>query len=342
MDPRAFCTSTRVLIVAGKGGVGKTTVSAALARTASMAGLRTLLVEVEGRSLLAGLFGQPGDLDYHERVLQPARPPSPAAPGGEGEVRGRTLTPDDALIEYLNDLGLKRISKRLSRTGMIDVVATAAPGIKDILVLGKVKQLERGGRFGDKLDPEEKGGPVDLIVVDAPAAGHAVQFLQSASGLLDAVAVGPIRAQAQEVVELLRDPARARVVLVTLPEETPVNELVQTAYALEDRVGVQLAPVIVNGLYPPLAGLDCDPVEAARDAGVTLAPGEADALRHAADFRRSRQHLQTEQLDRLAEALPLPQLRLPYLFEDRIGAPQLEQLAVALTDQIHGLEVATP
>ena len=337
MDPRAFCTSTRVLIVAGKGGVGKTTVSAALARTASMAGLRTLLVEVEGRSLLAGLYGQKGDLDYHERILLPAGQPSGAA-----EVRARTLTPDDALIEYLNDHGLKRISKRLSRTGMIDVVATAAPGIRDILVLGKVKQLERGGRFGDKLDPEETGGPVDLIVVDAPAAGHAVQFLQSASGLLDAVSVGPIRAQAQEVVELLRDPARARVVLVTLPEETPVNELVQTAYALEDRVGVQLAPVIVNGIYPRLGGLDADPVDAAREAGVTLAPGEADALRGAADFRRSRQQLQAEQIARLAEALPLPQLHLPYLFADRIGRPEMEGLSAALTAQIQGLEMAAP
>ncbi|GAC1314179.1 MAG: ArsA-related P-loop ATPase [Acidimicrobiales bacterium] len=334
MDPRAFCTSTRVLIVAGKGGVGKTTVSAALARTASLAGLRTLLVEVEGRSLLAGLYGKAGDLDYHERVLLEA------SPTGGAEVRARTLTPDDALIEYLNDHGLKRISKRLSRTGMIDVVATAAPGIKDILVLGKVKQLERGGRFGDKLDPEETGGPVDLIVVDAPAAGHAVQFLQSASGLLDAVSVGPIRAQAQEVVELLRDPTRARVVLVTLPEETPVNELVQTAYALEDRVGVQLAPVIVNGLYPRLEGLDVDPEDAARDVGVTLEAGEADALRQAAAFRRSRQELQAEQVARLAEALPLPQLQLPYLFADRIGRPEMETLAAALTAQIQGLEVA--
>jgi len=335
LDPRAFCTSTRVLIVAGKGGVGKTTVSGALARTASLAGLRTLLVEIEGRSLLPGLFGRAGDLDYHETVLVRG-----GDPRGASEIRGRTLTPDDALIEYLNDHGLRRISKRLSRTGMIDVVATAAPGIKDILVLGKVKQLERGGRGGEKVDPEEMGQPVDLIVVDAPAAGHAVQFLQSASGLLDAVRVGPIRAQAHEVVELLRDPARARVVLVTLPEETPVNELVQTAYALEDRVGVQLAPVIVNGVYPPLAGLDRDPDELAAEEGVTLAPGEAEALRAAARFRLQRQELQAEQIGRLAEALPLPQLHLPYLFADRIARPELESLAAALTAQIQRLEVA--
>lgn len=328
MDPRAFCASTRVLIVAGKGGVGKTTVSAALARMASLAGLRTLLVEIEGRSGLGAIFGRTGSLDYHEVVLSRA-----GEPVGAAEIRARTLTPDDALVEYLDDHGMRRISKRLSRSGMIDVVATAVPGIRDILVLGKVKQLERGGR-GDKVDVDEVGHLADLIVVDAPAAGHAVTFLQSAHGLLDAVRVGPIRAQAQEVADLLRDPARTRVMLVTLPEETPVNELIDTAYALEDRVGVRLAPVVVNGMYPTLDGLDVDPAEAARVEGVELGAGEAEALRAAARFRCQRQELQSEQVRRLAEALPLPQLRLPFLFVDRIGRPQLEQLAAALADEI--------
>ena len=93
-------------------------------------------------------------------------------------MRARTLTPDEALLDYLRDHGLSRISKRLVSSGALDVVATAAPGIKDILILGKVKQLERAGE-------------ADLIVLDAPAAGHAITFLQSASALLDTVRVGP-------------------------------------------------------------------------------------------------------------------------------------------------------
>src|SRR5439155_1700853 len=117
----------------------------------------------------------------------------------------------------------------------LDVVATAVPGMKDILVLGKVKQLEREG-------------VADLILIDAPAAGHAISFLLSPRGLLDAVRVGAVRRQAEEVIELLSDPSRCRVMLVTLPEETPVNELVDTAFALEDRVGVKLGPVVVNGV----------------------------------------------------------------------------------------------
>ena len=181
MDPARFCSQSRLVIVAGKGGVGKTTVSAALAMMAAKAGLDTLIVEVEGKTGLGAAFGR-GELSYDEVELAE-------------RVRARTITPDQALLEYLEDHGMRRLSKRLSNTGFLDVVATAAPGIKDILVLGKVKSLE-------------EGGTADLIIVDAPAAGHAVTFLLSARGLLDAVRVGPIRKQAQDVVELLSDPAR--------------------------------------------------------------------------------------------------------------------------------------
>ncbi len=257
MDPAQFFAASRVVIVAGKGGVGKTTVSAALARAAARTGLSALIVEVEGKSGLASLFGQP-PFDYDEVVLSPG-----GGAEGAADVSARTLTPDDALIEYLQDHGLSRISKRLASTGAVDMVATAAPGIKDILVLGKVKQLEQRR-------------VADLIVLDAPAAGHAISFLRSARGLLDAVRVGPINAQARDVLELLTDPARCQVVLVTLPEETPVNELIETAYSLEDEVGVSLGPVVVNGRYPERAGLDADPTEAAAEAGASLRAGEAD------------------------------------------------------------------
>lgn len=320
MDAAGFCRQTRVFIVAGKGGVGKTTVSAALARMAANAGLDTLLVDVDGTGGLAGAFGRPGPLTYDEVVLAPGG----GGGGGGGEVRARTLTPDDALIEYLEGHGMGRISKRLVATGAIDVVATAVPGIKDILVLGKVKQLERRS-------------VADVIVVDAPAAGHAVTFLSSASGLLDAVSVGPIRAQAEDVADLLGDADRCQVLLVTLPEETPVNEAVDTAYALEDRVGVSLAPVVVNGLYPPLDGLDADPTAAAAEAGVTLHPGEAEALAAAAGFRAHRTALQGDQVARLATALPLPQLRLPLLFTTDVGPAEVGRLADALADAVGAL-----
>ena len=316
MDPKQFLTTSDVIIVAGKGGVGKTAVAAALALASSSVGLRTLIVEVEGKSGLASLFNS-AQLSYGEiQLIEPSL--------GVGEVRARTVLPEDALLDYLKDHGLKRISGRLVSTGALDVVATAVPGISDILVLGKIKQLERSREF-------------DLIIVDAPAAGHAITFLRSASGLEDAVKVGPINSQAKDVLGLLNDPTRCRVLLVTAPEETPVNELIETAYSLEDEVGVSLGPVVVNGVLAELPGLQANPIEAAAQAGIELEESEAQNLADAALFRLQRTALQRAQLDRMAQELPLAQLLLPYVFTSELGPDGLAQLSNGLLAKIRDL-----
>jgi anion-transporting ArsA/GET3 family ATPase len=320
-----FRPPARVTIVAGKGGVGKTTVSAALAYVGARSGIKTLIVEVEGKSGLPYLFGREEPLGYQETVMLEAGELAP----GSGELRARTLTPDDALVEYLESHGMRRVSRRLTSTGTLDVVATAVPGIKDILVLGKVKQLEVASA---NQAPEAP----DFIVVDAPAAGHAVTFLASAYGLLDAAAVGPIRAQATEVIGLLGDPARCQVMLVTIPEETPVNEAVDTAFHLEDRAGVQLAPIVVNGYWPRL-----ELSEAVADSNLgprSVDRADMERVIQAAEFRRRRQNLQEDQIARLAEMLPLPQIRLPFLFSTELGPEDLEVLADALEPQLAPLE----
>ena len=219
---------------------------------------------------------------------------------------------------------MKRISRRLVTSGALDVVSTAIPGIRDILVLGKVKSLERQG-------------VADLILVDAPATGHAMTFLSSAQGLLDAARSGPVRAQAADVVELLSDPKRCQVALVTLPEEMPVNEVVEAAYALEDRIGISLGPVIVNSCLPADPMLARDPEEAAAEAGITLVDDQAAALRAAAEFRAHRFRVQEEQRARLRAELPLPQLESPFLFSAGIGPDELERLAAALADAVRRL-----
>jgi anion-transporting ArsA/GET3 family ATPase len=309
MEMERFCAASRVLIVAGKGGVGKTTTTAALAVAAARTGASVLIVEVEGKSGLSACFGAP-PLEYADAELRPG-------------VRGRTLTPDRALLEYLEDRGLRRISKRLVRSGALDVVATAVPGMKDILVLGKVKQLEQGGA-------------ADLILIDAPAAGHAVSFLMSPRGLLDAVRMGPVRSQAEDVIGMLSDPARCRVVLVTLPEETPVNELVDTAFTLEDRVGVQLGPVVVNAMPAELALAGRTTAQDAAAAGEPIPLVAMRALDDAATFRLERNHLAREQANRLAQRLPLPQLHLPFVFGE-VGPTEIDQLADALSAGVAAL-----
>ncbi|MFM2077493.1 MAG: hypothetical protein RJA49_1383 [Actinomycetota bacterium] len=274
MDPLQFVSTARVAIVAGKGGVGKTTVTAVVARAAIRRGLRVLVVELDGKPTLEALV-----------------------PG----VEVQHISASAALGEYLDAHGLSRVAKRLTSAGIIDVVATASPGIDDIVVLGKIKQLERSGEY-------------DLIVVDGPAAGHAITFLLAAKGLLATVRGGPIQTQATEVAAMLADPTRCQIVLVTLPEATPVNEAVETANALQERVGVHLAPVVVNAV----------------DAGPVLtadAAPEGSPMREAAEFRNARRSLHTEERARLAAELPLPQLVLPLVPGSVLDADAVDRLA---------------
>jgi anion-transporting ArsA/GET3 family ATPase len=311
MEVADFCSTSRVVIVAGKGGVGKTTVTGALAVTAARAGRSVLVVEVEGKSGLPAMFGAP-PLGYEEIQL-------------DERVRARFLTPDAALVDYLVSHGMKRITKRLVSSGALEVVATAVPGMKEILVLGKVKSLE-------------ESRAADLLIVDAPAAGHAITFLLSARGLLDAVQVGPVRKQAQDVIGLLSDPARCQVLLVTLPEETPVSEAIDTAFAIEDRAGVALGPIVINQCFTGLPDdVSIDPNDILRDADACrrfVSDREARDLAHAAAFRQERHRLQHEQIERLAKRLPLPQIELPFVFTPDITRPQLDVLADALTNGI--------
>jgi arsenite-transporting ATPase len=285
--PLQSLTAARVVVVAGKGGVGKTTVTAVIARAASSAGLRVLVVELDGKPALAQLVP---DLE-----VMPISAP-------------------EALDEYLRDNGFARIAKRLNRTGVIDMVGTAAPGIDDIVVLGKIKQLERSGQW-------------DLVVVDGPAAGHAITFLTSAAGLADSVRSGPVRTQADEVLELLHDPQRCQVVLVTLAETTPVNEVIETAYALEDQVGVQLGPVVVNGVD---LGVELPAASAMSSIVGHLDAATAGALTDAADFRRSRREMERQELARLAEQLPIPQIVLPARLVAGLVADDVTDLAAGL------------
>src|SRR5665213_1168289 len=320
MDVAEFCTQSNVVVVAGKGGVGKTTVTAALGLIGARAGLRVLLVVLDDQLGLPGLFGQTEPLAYE---AAPLVPDCSLGPGG-GSLIGQVITSEAALLEYLGDHGLRRVAKRLVQTGTLDVIATAIPGIREVLVLGKLKQLELAGA-------------ADLIVVDAPATGHALTFLTSSSGVLDAARGGPLRSQAQAVVEMLSDGKRCSVILVTVPEETPINELVQSAYQLEDEVGIKLGPVVVNNCFPTNQSLRVDPATAAREDGLQVDQRALHVIEEAAAFALNQVQLQQDQLARLSDALAIPRLILPSVFVASAGPSELAQIADALAEAIGAL-----
>ena len=309
MDPVQFFASSRVLIVAGKGGVGKSTASATLAFAAARTGLSVLLVEVAGRSAAAPIFGA---------APQGYEPTTIYAETDGGLVKIRSITPDQALFEWLTKQGLKAVAKGMDKSGLLEVVATAIPGIKALLVLGRIKALEQDN-------------DTDLIIVDAPATGHAIQFLQAPVGVKEVARSGVLNNQAVEVLEMLRDPIRCRAILVGIPEETPINELVETVFEIEDSVGLTLGPVILNGVLPRIEGLDAKPPP-------TLADAEQRDLRVAADLRQSRTTLQDIQLNRLHDMLPLARITLPQLFTTEIRLEELTELADAALESIEVLE----
>ena len=288
VDVVPLLSAAKVTVVAGKGGVGKTTVTALLVRAAADAGRRVIAVELDGKPTLAELVG---------------------------DVPLLAVSAPLALEEYLREHGFGRVAKRLVASGVIDVVSTAAPGIDDLVVLGKIKQLERSGEW-------------DTIVVDGPAAGHAVTMLTSPAGLRDAVSSGPVRAQADDVLAMLADATRCQVALVTLAETTPVNETIATAFTIEDRVGVKLAPVFVNAVdVDPAGSNDALPSDDRLDAviaGLGVDAQTATALRDAALFRSERRRAQQAAIDQLSRSLPLDQLHVPSVSGRLDGAALLE------------------
>jgi anion-transporting ArsA/GET3 family ATPase len=212
-----------------------------------------------------------------------------ATAAATGSVNHLTLEPGDALAEYLSGRGLGLITRQLSALGIVDVVASAAPGIDDLLILGKIKQLARDGKQ-------------DLLIVDGPPAGQALSLLRAPVSLGRAIMAGPIRQQADEVRQMLADAHTCRLMLVTTPEVTPVMELVDTAFDLEDDLGVHLSPIVVNKL-------DQDSLPTSPDDLRTAC--RTDLQRAALDYRLTRRDRQVAALLELRQRVPLQRILLP-------------------------------
>ena len=305
----------RALLVTGKGGVGKSTAAAALALASARTGRRTCLVEVEGRQIMRTLFNTE-PWDFAEREVRP-------------DLFGMSIDPEASLAEYLAMFyGARRLSKLVVNSTAVDFATTAAPGIKDVLLIGKVKEMER------RRDPDGRF-VYDLIVVDAPPTGRIVNFLRAPEATTELVTVGPIREQARSLTDLLLDPARLRIQLVTLLEEMPIAETIDSARALEE-LGVQLNPIITNRVLRPqfdpgaakaLDGMTPEAVQPLLERVGLDGAGTAETLLGLADRHMHRLALQDEMRTTLDEQLTMPALELPYLPSRTFGEDELRRLA---------------
>lgn len=296
------------MVVAGKGGVGSSTVAAAAAWAAARDGADVVFISVDGRPGMGTLLGG-REINDREQTLQRF--------DGGGKIRARTIPADQAFGDYLELKGVGGLLRRAASAASLPMIAAATPGLEHLLVLGKIKEIELKGE-------------ADLVVVDAPPAGHAAPFLRSASGLSDVVKSGPVLDQAQEVSEMLADPARCQALLVALPEETPITELIELAQDLGDDLGMGLLPLVVNACWADRPGLDKTPAMAARSHKLKLSPEAKSILESAAVFGRSRLAQQREQLERLREARDEPIITLPRLATPSLGLDEIVELADAL------------
>jgi anion-transporting ArsA/GET3 family ATPase len=302
----------RLHVVTGKGGTGKTSVAAALALGLAAGGRRTLLAEVEGRQGIAQLFGTE-PLPYQELRVA-------SVPGG-GEVRALAVDPEEALLEYLEMFyRLGAAGRALRKVGAIDFATTIAPGLRDVLLTGKVKESTTRARDGRRV--------YDAVVLDAPPTGRIGRFLNVTAETARLAKMGPIKSQSEGVSSLLRSPITA-VHVVTLLEEMPVQESLDAIAELQ-ALDIGVGRIIVNGARPPLltAGkvTKTDLKRGLAAAGLPTDPATVAGLQDEAKAHLTRRALEESLRVELAET-GRPMVELPLLPQgvDRAGLDELAE-----------------
>ncbi len=306
----------KLLFVTGKGGVGKTTIAASLGLLAAEQGKRTLVCEVDAKGNLADFY-ETGETAFEARELQP-------------NLWAMSMDTEESLKEYLSlQLKLPLLARigPLART--FDFVATAAPGVKEILVIGKLAWEVRQGHY-------------DLVVVDSVASGHIIGQLTAPQGINELVQVGLVRNQTQWMLDILTDPARTGVVIVSAPEEMPVTETIEVVERLDAETDVDLAAIVVNRVLPELftereeALFETLRAPEAVEALSEAAGGDVTPVLDAAELAVTLRRTRAEHLATLRNAVDprLPLIYVPYLFTRSHGARATRKVAELLGEEL--------
>jgi anion-transporting ArsA/GET3 family ATPase len=306
----------KLLFVTGKGGVGKSTIAAALALLAAEHGKKTLVCEFDAKGNLADFF-ETGPTSFQPREIQP-------------RLFAMSMDTEESLKEYLTlQLKLPRMARIGPLARIFEFVATAAPGVKEILTVGKVTWEVLQQHY-------------DLVVVDASPTGHIVGQLEAPRAINDLVSVGAIRQQTEWLIEILQDAQKTGIVIVCTPEEMPVNETIELSGRIEDETKVDLAAIVVNRVLPELFGRGEEEVfERLREpepvsALVAAVGGPVEPVLDAAELAVTLRRTRAGHLERLREGLPgdMPMLYVPYLFVRSHGLRSTRQIADALSAEL--------
>jgi len=322
-------TKARLHFVTGKGGTGKSTIAASLALALAAGGRKVLLIEVEGRQGIAQLFDVP-PLPYEELKI--------ATADGGGQVNALAIDTEAAFLEYLDmfyNLGIA--GRAMRRIGAIEFATTIAPGLRDVLLTGKIKEIVT--RF--KKDPAKGTIVYDAVVVDSPPTGRIARFLDVTKAVSDLAKGGPVHSQADGVVKLLHSDLTA-IHLVTLLEALPIQETLEAIDELSE-LGLPIGSVIVNRDIPAYLAaddlakaaegdIDADAVRVGlAKSGITLPDNDFAGLLTEAIQHATRMAARAESAEQLDE-LDVPRLQLPAL-TDGVDLGSLYELAEALAQQ---------